>query len=120
MNNEKYEIDSLYRNNVRMVGSRNVACRYTADHVRPVEEDGSRLWLPVIRPVEGAEVEITYKGKVSPTIAIAIAELKNAWKGDPVLLEKRKQGVGMGCHHFFRTSGSYSFIHRNWIALWRL
>ena len=66
------------------------------DHVRPVEEDGSRLWLPVIRPVEGAEVEITYKGKVSPTIAIAIAELKNAWKGDPVLLEKRKQGVGMG------------------------
>ena len=43
------------------------------DHVRPVEEDGSRLWLPVIRPVEGAEVEITYKGKVSPTIAIAIA-----------------------------------------------
>ena len=51
------------------------------DHVRPVEEDGSRLWLPVIRPVEGAEVEITYKGKVSPTIAIAIAELKNAWKG---------------------------------------
>ena len=33
------------------------------DHVRPVEEDGSRLWLPVIRPVEGAEVEITYKGK---------------------------------------------------------
>ena len=35
------------------------------DHVRPVEEDGSRLWLPVIRPVEGAEVEITYKGKVS-------------------------------------------------------
>ena len=58
------------------------------DHVRPVEEDGSRLWLPVIRPVEGAEVEITYKGKVSPTIAIAIAELKNAWKGDPVLLEK--------------------------------
>ena len=60
------------------------------DHVRPVEEDGSRLWLPVIRPVEGAEVEITYKGKVSPTIAIAIAELKNAWKGDPVLLEKKK------------------------------
>lgn len=53
------------------------------DHVRPVEEDGSRLWLPVIRPVEGAEVEITYKGKVSPTIAIAIAELKNAWKYKP-------------------------------------
>ena len=66
------------------------------DHVRPVEEDGSRLWLPVIRPVEGAEVEITYKGKVSPTIAIAIAELKNAWKGDPVLLEKKKTGRGDG------------------------
>jgi len=64
------------------------------DHVRPVEEDGSRLWLPVIRPVEGAEVEITYKGKVSPTIAIA--ELKNAWKGDPVLLEKKKTGRGDG------------------------
>ena len=29
MNNEKYEIDSLYRNNVRMVGSRNVAVSYT-------------------------------------------------------------------------------------------
>ena len=66
------------------------------DHVRPVEEDGSRLWLPVIRPVEGAEVEITYKGKVAPTIAIAIAELKNAWKGDPVLLEKKKTGRGDG------------------------
>ena len=66
------------------------------DHVRPVEEDGSRLWLPVIRPVEGAEGEITYKGKVSPTIAIAIAELKNAWKGDPVLLEKKKTGRGDG------------------------
>lgn len=66
------------------------------DHVRPVEEDGSRLWLPVIRPVEGAEVEITYKGKVSPTIAIAIAKLKNAWKGDPVLLEKKKTGRGDG------------------------
>ena len=66
------------------------------DHVRPVEEDGSRLWLPVIRPVEGAEVEITYKGKVSPTIAIAIAELKKAWKGDPVLLEKKKTGRGDG------------------------
>ena len=91
------------------------------DHVRPVEEDGSHLWLPVIRPVEGAEVEITYKGKVSPTIAIAIAELKNAWKGDPVLLEKKKtRAWGWVCHHFFRTSGSYSFIHRNWIALWRL
>ena len=66
------------------------------DHVRPVEEDGSRLWLPVIRPVEGAEVEITYKGKVSPTITIAVAELKNAWKGDPVLLEKKKTGRGDG------------------------
>ena len=66
------------------------------DHVRPVEEDGSRLWLPVIRPVEGAEVEITYKGKVSPTITIAIAELKNAWKGEPVLLEKKRTGQGDG------------------------
>ena len=93
MNNEKYEIDSLYRNNVRMVGSRNVACRYTAGPCSP----GGRRWKPlVIRPVEGAEVEITYKGKVSPTIAIAIAELKNAWKGDPVLLEKKKTGRGDG------------------------
>ena len=66
------------------------------DHVRPVEEDGSRLWLPVIRPVEGAEVEITYKGKVSPTIAVAIAELKIAWKGEPVLLEKKRTGQGDG------------------------
>ncbi len=96
MDNEKYEIDGLDRNNVRMVGGRNVACRYTAGPCRPVEEDGSRLWLPVIRPVEGAEVEITYKGKVSPTIAIAIAELKNAWKGEPVLLEKKRTGRGDG------------------------
>ena len=29
-------------------------------------------------------------------IAIAIAELKNAWKGDPVLLEKKKTGRGDG------------------------
>lgn len=33
---------------------------------------------------------------MSPTIAIAIAELKNAWKGDPVLLEKKKTGRGDG------------------------
>ena len=39
------------------------------DNARPAEEDGSRLWLPVMRPVEGAEVEVIYKGKVSPTIA---------------------------------------------------
>ena len=85
------------------------------DHVRPVEEDGSRLWLPVIRPVEGAEVEITYKGKVSPTIAIAIAEWRSC-----TFREKENRAWGWVCHHFFRTSGSYSFIHRNWIALWRL
>ena len=66
------------------------------DNARPAEEDGSRLWLPVMRPVEGAEVEVIYKGKVSPTITIAIAELKNAWKGEPVLLEKKRTGQGDG------------------------
>lgn len=66
------------------------------DNARPAEEDGSRLWLPVMRPVEGAEVEVIYKGKVSPTIAVAIAESKNAWKGEPVLLEKKRTGQGDG------------------------
>ncbi len=66
------------------------------DNARPAEEDGSRLWLPVMRPVEGAEVEVIYKGKVLPTIAVAIAELKNAWKGEPVLLEKKRTGQGDG------------------------
>ncbi|MEE0573728.1 MAG: alpha-glucuronidase, partial [Paraprevotella clara] len=66
------------------------------DNACPAEEDGSRLWLPVMRPAEGAEVEVIYKGKVSPTIAIAIAELKNAWKGEPVLLEKKRTGQGDG------------------------
>lgn len=66
------------------------------DNARPAEEDGSRLWLPVMRPVEGAEVEVIYKGKVSPTIAVAIAELKNVWKGEPVLLEKKRTGQGDG------------------------
>ena len=66
------------------------------DNACPAEEDGSRLWLPVMRPVEGAEVEVIYKGKVSPTITIAIAELKNAWKGEPVLLEKKRTGQGDG------------------------
>jgi alpha-glucuronidase len=89
------------------------------DNARPAEEDGSRLWLPVMRPVEGAEVEVIYKGKVSPTIAVAIAELKNAWKGEPVLLEKKRTGQGI-CYHFFGTSGPYSFIHRGRIALWCL
>lgn len=89
------------------------------DNARPAEEDGSRLWLPVMRPVEGAEVEVIYKGKVSPTIAVAIAELKNAWKGEPVLLEKKRAG-GWVCYHFFGTSGPYSFIHRGRIALWCL
>lgn len=89
------------------------------DNARPAEEDGSRLWLPVMRPVEGAEVEVIYKGKVSPTIAVAIAELKNAWKGEPVLLEKKRTG-GWVCYHFFGTSGPYSFIHRGRIALWCL
>lgn len=91
------------------------------DNARPAEEDGSRLWLPVMRPVEGAEVEVIYKGKVSPTIAVAIAELKNAWKGEPVLLEKKRTGQGgWVCYHFFGTSGPYSFIHRGRIALWCL
>ena len=62
-------------------------------------EDGSRLWLPVMRPAEGAEVEVIYKGKVSPTIAVAIAELKNAWKGEPVLLEKKRTGQEIGRAH---------------------
>ena len=66
------------------------------DNACPAEEDGSRLWLPVMRPTEGAEVEVIYKGKVSPTITIAIAELKNAWKGEPVLLEKKRTGQGDG------------------------
>lgn len=88
------------------------------DNACPAEEDGSRLWLPVMRPAEGAEVEVIYKGKVSPTIAIAIAELKNAWKGEPVLLEKKR--TGWVCHHFFGTSGPYSFIHRGRITLWCL
>ena len=91
------------------------------DNARPAEEDGSRLWLPVMRPVEGAEVEVIYKGKVSPTIAVAIAELKNAWKGEPVLLEKKEDRAGGWiCYHFFGTSGPYSFIHRGRIALWCL
>lgn len=91
------------------------------DNACPAEEDGSRLWLPVMRPAEGAEVEVIYKGKVSPTIAIAIAELKNAWKGEPVLLEKKRTGQGgWVCHHFFGTSGPYSFIHRGRITLWCL
>ena len=66
------------------------------DNACPAEEDGSRLWLLVMRPAEGAEVEVIYKGKVSPTITIAIAELKNAWKGEPVLLEKKRTGQGDG------------------------
>ena len=35
------------------------------DNACPAEEDGSRLWLPVMRPAEGAEVEVIYKGQVS-------------------------------------------------------
>lgn len=54
------------------------------------EEDGSRLWLPAMQHREGTGAEVTYKGKISPTISIAIAELKNAWKGKPVLLEKKR------------------------------
>ena len=61
------------------------------DNARPAEEDGSRLWLPVMRPAEGAEVE----------------------KNEP------PEG-GWVCHHFFGTSGPYSFIHRGRIALWCL
>ena len=76
------------------------------DNARPAEEDGSRLWLPVMRPVEGAEVEVIYKGKVSRTIAVAIAELKNAWKGEPVLLEKKRTGQGDG---FAITSSEHQF-----------
>ena len=33
------------------------------DHVRPVEEDGSRLWLPVIRPVAMSAEIGTAKGR---------------------------------------------------------
>ena len=91
------------------------------DNACPAEEDGSRLWLPVMRPAEGAEVEVIYKGKVSPTIAIAIAELKKRLEGRACTFgEKEDRAGGWVCHHFFGTSGPYSFIHRGRITLWCL
>lgn len=79
------------------------------DNARPAEEDGSRLWLPVMRPVEGAEVEVIYKGKVSPTIAVAIAELKNAWKESLYFWRKRGQGRGMDLLSLLRNIRSVFF-----------
>ena len=66
------------------------------DNARPAEEDGSRLWLPVMRPVEGAEVEVIYKGKVSPTMGVGRGGWKNGWEGEPVLLERKRTGEGDG------------------------
>ena len=39
------------------------------DNARPAEEDGSRLWLPVMRPVEGAEA-VSYTHLTLPTIRL--------------------------------------------------
>lgn len=60
------------------------------DSYRGREEDGSRLWLPAMQQQESTGAEVTYKGWISPTISIAMSELKNAWRGKPVLLEKKR------------------------------
>ena len=79
------------------------------DNACPAEEDGSRLWLPVMRPAEGAEVEVIYKGKVSPTITIAIAELKTPGRESLYFWRKRGQGRGMGLPSLLRNIRSVFF-----------
>ncbi len=52
-------------------------------------EDGSRLWLPEQQPT-GASVTLLGSKKASPTIEIAMNELKQAWRGVPVTLTLQK------------------------------
>ena len=47
-----------------------------------VAENGSHLWL---RQSQGTQTEIT-ANRQSTTIRLAIQELKNAWRGEPVML----------------------------------
>lgn len=56
------------------------------------ENDGSQLWLPTINVSKMKEKtpQISYQGKLSKTISIAIFELQNAWRGQPIILEKTR------------------------------
>jgi len=52
-------------------------------------DNGSQLWLRQSAP--SANRQVTHKGKATPTTDIAIDELQQAWQGQSVLLEVRKQ-----------------------------
>ena len=54
MDNEKHQIDSLDRNDVRVLGGRNVASRYTTGQCLPDRADGT--YTLVLKPVEPAIV----------------------------------------------------------------
>lgn len=52
-------------------------------------DDGSQLWLRPAAP--SATPQVTLKGKATATTAIAIDELQQAWQGQSIQLEIRKQ-----------------------------
>ncbi|MDR2472055.1 MAG: alpha-glucuronidase [Tannerella sp.] len=63
-------------------------------------EDGSRLWLPKAESRKqeaesvGANARIT-SNRQSPTISVALRELQNYWKGQPVTLTIDKKSVNL-------------------------
>lgn len=51
-----------------------------------VSATGNLLWL---REKASGKAEVQYNGKASATIDIALSELKKAWNGKPMILEKK-------------------------------
>lgn len=64
-----------------------------------VEEDGSRLWLPASSEAVAQSAEVTYRGKLSPTLRIAMTELKTTWRGKPIVLEKKNNRLAKDGFH---------------------
>lgn len=53
------------------------------------DEDGSRLWL---RGDKYNGAEVLFRGSMTPSIEIALSELRGGWRGGPVRLELKKGG----------------------------
>ena len=86
------------------------------------ENDGSQLWLPTINVSKMKEKtpQISYQGKLSKTISIAIFELQNAWRGQPIILEKTRKKNRWFYYLIFRKTNTDCFNNRCRITLWNL
>lgn len=82
-------------------------CRLPLFHGQPADESGSRLWL---RGDTCRNADIQYKGKNSPTIQLALSELRKGWKGQPVLLQKKAEKIHKDGFHIVSADGKVRIV----------